>query len=169
MPYSAGENIDYVNDLIERIDPKTAIDIGPGAGQYGKLLKNSGKSISTTGVEIFEPYVGQFDLRSIYDTVVVSDAREYDNYSADLVIAADVLEHMTEDDMVELVQRIRSQAKWLLISVPIVHYPQGHSHGNAHEEHVQEDLNTEKIISLLGNPSEFNEYDVTGTYLYQGV
>lgn len=168
MPYSAGENTEYVKDILTRLNPKTVIDIGPGSGTYGRIV-NETISAETMCVEIFSNYVTEFNLNDIYSHVVVADARNYHDYRADLVIAGDVLEHMSSYDMKFLVDKILREAKWLIISIPIIHYPQGHSHGNEHEAHVQDDLNTSRLIGILGEPEEYVEYDITGTYLYKGI
>lgn len=172
MPYSAGENTDFVVEFIKSqglTDRNHAmIDIGPGAGFYGGLM-NGISEARRSAIEIFAPYVDMFNLKSLYDEVVVADARDIGDFTADVVFAGDVLEHMSERDMEILVNRILSQAKWLVISVPIVHYPQGHSHGNAHEEHLQEDINKATLVKLFGEPFSYKEYSTTGTFIYAGV
>lgn len=172
MPYSAGENTDFVVEFIKSQDITqpfhSVIDIGPGAGFYGKLMKNISFA-HAKAIEIYAPYVDMFDLKSIYEEVVIADARDIGDYSADVVFAGDVLEHMSESDMKILVDQIRSQARWLVISIPIVHYPQGHSHGNAHEEHIQEDINLNTLIDLFGEPWSYEEYSTTGTFIYAGT
>jgi hypothetical protein len=35
------------------------------------------------------------------------------------------------------------------LSIPIVHYPQGHIEGNCHEEHVVDDWNHERVLAAF--------------------
>jgi hypothetical protein len=69
MPYSTpvfkNETIDY---LVNKFDPSsTILDVGAGAGYYSKLLK--GIFPNMDAIEIFEPYIGQYGLKSKYNNV----------------------------------------------------------------------------------------------------
>lgn len=168
MPHSAGENKKYVKDFLLEHRPRTIIDIGAGAMMYGNLVRET-IDAHITAVEVWQPYIDFYPYEKIYDSVVQEDARVYEDYAVDLVIAGDVLEHMTETDMKQLVSKILSQAKWLILSVPIIHYPQGHIENNPYEEHIQEDLNYAELVRILGTPFQYQDFVQTGTYIYRGV
>ena len=91
-----------------------------------------------TAVEAWEPYVDEFGLRDLYDEVIVTDARRlnWPIFQVDLVIAGDVLEHMPRDDAKALLKRIRQGAANLIVSIPVLHLPQGAVNGNPYEQHV---------------------------------
>ena len=165
MPYSDAENRNWVSFKIKEISPRTVLDVGPGAGAYGKLIKESFPNATVDAVEIWEPYLNQFKLHSIYDRLYVRDAREHTNYVYDLVIFGDVLEHMSKEDAVSLWERVKDQANYALISIPIIHYPQGESEGNPYETHVKDDWTNEEVLTTFNNIIEHKAFNVTGSYL----
>ncbi len=167
MPHSAGENLDYVAEFLLERRPQTIIDIGAGAMMYGNLVRQTIKA-HVTAIEVWQPYIDFYPYKKVYDAVIQKDARLHDDYNVDLVIAGDVLEHMSEEEMKELVAKIRSQAKWLILSVPVIHYPQGHLEDNPYEEHIQEDLNHDELVRILGEPFQYQDFVQTGTYIYKG-
>jgi hypothetical protein len=82
------------------------IDIGCGEGTYSDLARGWRADAFWVGVEVWEPYVGQFDLWRKYDVVAVKDARELILPAMPYVLlAGDVLEHMTRTDAVELLTK----------------------------------------------------------------
>lgn len=165
MPYSARENDSDVRDFVIESNIKRVLDVGPGAGVYSDILREHVDFM--LAVEIWKPYISEFNLESKYDKVVHQDIRGcpssfYEAY--DLVIFGDVLEHMTEQESRAVWMRA-GQAKYGLISVPIVHYPQGAEFGNPYEEHVQEHLRPDDIRKVYGPFVFEREYEVTGTFI----
>ncbi|MFM9590709.1 class I SAM-dependent methyltransferase [Streptomyces scabiei] len=139
MPYSDAEGKDAALAWYERIEPATVIDIGAGSGTYAHAVRvRSPHKGRWTAVEAWEPYLGRFGLHSLYDGVVVADARQLTApfFRADLVIAGDVLEHMPRADAVRLLDKIRTHAAHLIVSVPVLHLDQGAVYGNPYETHV---------------------------------
>lgn len=165
MPFSDTANIDWFKWLVGQITPKSVVDIGPGAGKYGTLLREVSPDTTTTAVEIWEPYVHTYGLSSVYDRVVVADAREFDDYNVDLVILGDVLEHMTRAEALTLWDKVRSQAKAALISMPIIHFPQGCEHGNPYETHVEDNWTHEEIMASFDGITGYRTFEVTGSYI----
>ena len=165
MPYSADENRSLVRDFVVSNGIKTVIDIGPGAGRYADVL--SDLSIDyIDAVEVWEPYVSEFSLNDKYRHVHILDIREFETENSyDLVIFGDILEHMSEEEAKDVWSRARNYAKWGLISVPIVHYPQGPEFGNPYEVHVQDHLTPEQIREVYGPFETEGIYDVTGTFI----
>lgn len=135
----------------------TVVDIGPGSGTYIKLIKEDAKCCVTArwiGVEIWAPYIEQFQLQSRYDEIINADVRTIDwkVIQPDVVIAGDVLEHMTKQDAVALVDQILAVAKTLIVSIPIRHMPQDeHTYENPHEAHVKDDWNHDEVLSTWGH------------------
>lgn len=165
MPYSARENDADVLQFVRDNDIKWVLDIGAGSGTYGHLLRSHVERIEA--VEVWEPYIKNFNLENIYYRVSNVDVREiseeeFGNF--DLVIFGDILEHLSREDSMQVWERA-SEAKYGLISVPIVHYPQGAEFGNPYEVHVQEHMHPEDIRRDYG-PFVFDkEYEVTGTFI----
>lgn len=134
-----------VQMFVDTVLPKGAIlDIGPGAGKFGKLLSSPDRPVD--GVEVFGPYVDRYRLREIYRRVVVEDVRNFrcGFREYDLVILGDILEHLTVEDAQAVLAYFEEQGISTIVLVPY-NYEQGPSHGNDHEEHLQPDL-TEEVF-----------------------
>lgn len=133
------------------------LDIGPGSGTYIKLIKeefNICKNSFWVGIEAWKPYIDKFNLESMYDEIINSDVRTVDWDSLDnfsVAIAGDVLEHMTKDEAIDLVNKVLNKAKTLIISIPIVYMPQDEIEGNPFEVHVKPDWTHDEVIDTWGN------------------
>jgi len=136
---------------------KTVVDIGPGSGTYIKLIKEDAGCCAHArwvGIEIWAPYIEQFQLQNRYDEIINADVRSIDwlQLNPTVVIAGDVLEHMTKQDAVVLVDRILSVAQTLIVSIPIRHMPQDeHAYENPHEAHVKDDWSHEEVMETWGH------------------
>ena len=73
MPFSSNSGKAHIKRIISKVKPKTALDIGCGVGTYAKLFPD----LEWTGVEIWEPYIEKYDLKSLYSTLHNVDAREW--------------------------------------------------------------------------------------------
>jgi hypothetical protein len=87
------------------------------------------------------------------------------DFKFDLVILGDILEHMPMEDAVNLWSKIERDAKYALISIPIIHYPQGAVDDNPYEVHVEEDWTTEKVLQNFSNIVEYKEFQQTGVFI----
>lgn len=160
-----------VRDYFRDHDLATIIDIGPGSGTYFKLFDGAHNAY-WVGVEIWAPYIEQFSLRRLYHHVVVADAR-YLHWEAlprpDLIILGDVLEHMPYEDAVLLLDRAVSLSKFVVVSLPIIDYPQGAHEGNEYETHVTTWSKESVWLTLLDNYRvvKYYEGEVTGTYIIE--
>ncbi len=137
MPTSADEGKPWMVNKILAKEPKSILDLGAGAGTYGRLLRPSLPDTHMTAVEIHAAYVSEHKLWRCYDSVIIGDIRSCDIPMADVVILGDVLEHMTLSDAFRMWDRALDHAKKaVFLSVPIVEWPQGEMFGNEHERHV---------------------------------
>ena len=143
MPTSDGENKQVVVDWFRQINPKRILDIGAGEGTYRKLIKDSDieKQGFWTAVEAWAPYVNDYKLGELYDNVIIGDAcyidyDKIDSRSFDLVIAGDVLEHMTKNEAKELIREFKNHSKNIIISVPLLHLHQDAYKGTWFEVHL---------------------------------
>jgi hypothetical protein len=172
MPYSSHEGKDLVKDFFKYHKYMTMLDIGPGAGTYADLLKDN---VSYgTAIEVFSPYVEQFNLRDKYREVILCDVRYLDWNTImwpDVTILGDVLEHMHYDEAKAVLANAVSKSCYVVVSLPIIEYPQGAEMGNIHEEHVEE-YNSKRVHEeLLRGCVILKEYEgeVTGTYIIEGM
>jgi SAM-dependent methyltransferase len=154
MPMSDPSHRPWVLDRLFEIPGgpagiKTVVDVGAGGGGWRLFLGPHLPNSRWTAVEIWEPYVDRFMLRSHYQEVIVADVRDLDPFpAADLVIFGDVLEHMPAGDAVTVWDRARAAAGHLVIGIPVRPYPQGESQGNPWEAHVEDwsDYSVRKVF-----------------------
>jgi hypothetical protein len=165
MPGSARENDADVIEFVETHHIDRVLDVGAGSGTYGKLL--SGMGLVIDAIEVWTPYVNDYHLTSIYSSVTIIDARSLHPWlfsQYDLVIFGDVLEHMSREDSIAVWDAAKD-ARYRMLSVPIIHYPQGAEFNNPYEVHVQEHMTPEQIREDFGPFVFEKEYEVTGTYI----
>jgi glycosyltransferase involved in cell wall biosynthesis len=163
MPYSSTSGKAAIQRIMQRIKPTTGLDIGCGSGTYAKMFPDARWS----GVEVWEPYVEQFGLRDHYDDLEVVDARDWrPTASADVAIAGDVLEHMTVEEAKALVDKLRAVANYVIISIPIGHYPQDEFEGNPYEAHVKDDWTDAEVREVFGDPLYGTVDNEIGVYVY---
>lgn len=174
MPYSSNSGKPVIRTILSRLDkhaykgaPLKALDIGCGSGTYPKLIKEVMTSkVHWTGIEIWEPYVEQFGLNKLYDTLHIEPALDVlDRLFADikldenaldklydLIFIGDVLEHMTRDvakDVLETCKRLLAPRGVMIVSVPIGSYPQDEYMGNPYEAHVDTWTTAEELYDAL--------------------
>jgi cyclopropane fatty-acyl-phospholipid synthase-like methyltransferase len=102
MPSSYTEGKQTISKWLQAINPKTALDIGPGSGNYERLIKGTygslvngthfakdvsdienntfidysqAKDCEVTGIEAYYPYVAQYGLEQRYKQVIIADVR----------------------------------------------------------------------------------------------
>ena len=166
MPHSDGANKGWVLDKIKELKPKSILDVGTGSGILEEIVRaNFGDSIKLDGIEAWSPYIEEYKLTERYDNLYNVDAREWDNWDYDLVMFGDVLEHMNEHQSADMWNKMSQKAGAAIITIPIIHYPQGASFGNPFEIHHEEDWNTERIMKTFSGIIEHQEFEITGAYL----
>jgi len=138
-PNGKNEAVKWVNKNIPK--GSLLLDVGPGIGTWASLLK--GYEIDC--IEIFEPYVEKYNLNIKYKNVIIGNIKEVAlNKIYKLVIMGDVLEHLTVEDAVITLNKLKQKTENILIIVPWL-YKQGIHQGNIYETHLQPDL-TENIM-----------------------
>lgn len=158
MPFSSGIGKEETAKwfIENRQNITRVLDIGCGAGAYAKIIKLQKKicvDAEWIAIEAWEPYIEKFELTKLYDRIVNADARTIDWNELgefDVAVAGDVLEHMTKQEAIALVESALDHAKTMIISIPIWEYPQGAAHGNPYEVHVKEDWSHEEVKETWG-------------------
>lgn len=164
MPGSIDEGKDETIAWIKKIDPETIMDVGAGMGTYARLIHDNKILSKIDAIEVWQPYIDYFKLNKMYNNVYSTDARQWFQWDYDLVILGDILEHMKKEDAVDLWERISKTARNAVISIPIVHYPQGHVHGNPYEEHVKDDWTIEEVLESFEGITSHTAYDTVGVF-----
>ena len=173
MPYSYSYYKPEIKEHFKTHIPVTTkiLDVGPGAGCYSDLLRELGYRIDC--LEIFEPYIEQFNLVSKYDNVILGDINNFNFSEYDYIIMGDVLEHLTFNDARIFIEKISELNKKCLIAVPY-NYEQGDEFGNIYETHLQPDLTPANVLErypelefLFGNElyGYYINYQLTNTNL----
>jgi hypothetical protein len=144
MPYSSEAFKDEIKRHIfskNNVGTKM-LDVGVGAGRYGRML---GDFFYIDAVEIYAPYIERFNLHELYKNVYNVNILAFDVSPYDYIIMGDILEHIPKYEAMNLVAKINSAGKKLLVAVPYM-YEQGESEGNVHEIHHQADLTHEIFL-----------------------
>ena len=167
MPSSSGKGEPFVKRYLPEIAPKYVLDVGCGKGNIVKRYRTPGQH--WTAMEVFKPYIDQYQLKTKYDKVICADAREHDygTDTFDLAFAGDVLEHMSYEEAQDLMKRLQAAAPWVIISIPLGYYPQGTVNGNMYERHITNYWDVDKVREKFG---EFAYHAVTlpvGTFIYR--
>jgi predicted TPR repeat methyltransferase len=88
---------------------RSILDLGCGPNSYLRFVQN----ISSTGVELFRPYLDKSHQQGIHNNYVLADIRKvsFKPYSFDAVFASDVLEHITKEEGRHLLGEMQKWAK----------------------------------------------------------
>lgn len=155
----------FTYDIINHLKPETGIDIGCGSGIYARMFPE----LHWTGIEIWEPYVDRFSLDRLYERFILADAREWNpDCKYDIAIAGDVLEHMTKEEAKSLLYKLKSCSSTVIISLPIVYFPQNELEGNPYERHVVDNWNVERVIKEFGEPYWYGVEHPIGVFMWKG-
>lgn len=118
MPTSDLSQFPYLVQMVIDAAPKTVLDVGPGYGKAGILLREYVPTIEVLDAVEVEPSYITNRLRCLYDIIFLSDVRDLSDERLrfyDLVFMADVIEHLEKDEGLKLLDRIRG---WVVISTP---------------------------------------------------
>jgi hypothetical protein len=172
VPTSDNQGKFIAKALIDTANPTVIWDIGPGEGTYYHLIEESGNDqfvgnlYHWVGVEIWKPYITEYHLDSCYDLILNKDIREYSfegrvdpQNNESLIIFGDVLEHMTEDEARAVIMKAKKYFRYILVSIPIVHAPQGEVNGNPYEAHVKH-WTFDEMHQAMGNCMAFKGHTI---------
>ena len=118
---------------------RSVLDVGAGVGTwYDRLAPHM--HATWDAIEAWQEWVDRCNLRARYDRVFVEDATTMDTSELgqhDLVVYGDVLEHMTHDDAVRTVTRLRGAVG--LFSIPMAGGIHEHQSEHMHDYGTGED------------------------------
>jgi phospholipid N-methyltransferase len=138
MPFSATEFDREIELYFCLTHHDSVVDIGPGEGKYGRMLRRLNANTRLIGVEHDADYVEQYKLRDLYDEVWVSDAAELMNEidrNFGAVIMGDCIEHMRKSTGLDLLNFLVYRSNIITVKFPL-QMLQNTWHGHKSEAHV---------------------------------
>jgi 2-polyprenyl-3-methyl-5-hydroxy-6-metoxy-1,4-benzoquinol methylase len=110
------EYVDILQKYIDKPEIKTVLDLGCGDWQFSKFLDLS--SVSYLGVDVVESVIDSNN--SLYSAPNIEfigrDITTYEIPKADLIICKDVLQHLCNKDVIEILIKIIKSSKFSLIT-----------------------------------------------------
>lgn len=142
MPFSQSSQVSTILDFALALDPASVLDVGTGMGQYGFLLRTNLENehlfdirgahakqrdrsewkYRIDGIEGYDGYLTPVHAYA-YQEVMIGNALEVlpriADRSYELVIAIDILEHLTTEDGARFLDHcVRIASKAVLVSTP---------------------------------------------------
>ena len=144
MPVSDYHAVSDIMGEIQRLEPKSVMDLGVGFGKYGVLCREIldarfGRcrpdqwEAKIDGVEIWQPY--QNPCWEVYTRFTSGRIREAPR-GYDLVLMIDSLEHQSPDKGRAFLRECVAHNKHVIVSVPNGLMPQADAFGNPFEAHL---------------------------------
>jgi len=126
----------WINYLKREIQPTdTVLDLGCG---YNSPIQYCTTSFRT-GVELFPPYLEESRKKAIHTKYINADVSkiEFDPKSFDVVLASEILEHITKEDGYKLINKMAKWAKKkIILTTPNGYLSQGSYDDNLLQEHL---------------------------------
>jgi len=139
MPHSDPSFDEQIKELIETSNFENFLDIGPGAGKYGKMIRSVFPDARIEAVEVNNTYIQEFNLTEIYDNILNENIggfiEAHPDYKADLVIIGDCIEHLRKSVGVDLINYFLYRSKKSIVVFPHK-YVQYSWQGNVNEAHI---------------------------------
>lgn len=122
MPYSDSRFDKTVEKFIKTHKFKDYLDIGSGAGKYGKIIKTIFPEANIIGIEADKSYINKFKLKDFYTKIYHDYIENFINKNPDfrteLVIIGDCIEHLKKSDGINLINYLIYRSKYILIVYP---------------------------------------------------
>lgn len=171
MPGSPNFGKVYTTLIVKKLSDNgyvnSILDIGAGSGTYFDLLSPHLPDVEWTGVEVWEAYIDRFDLAGKYQNLINKDVRLIDfekEPRRDLTLFGDVLEHMTKEEAQKIIAGILPKSRAIMISIPVIHYPQGEVDGNPYERHIKDDWSHQEVVDSFPDILTVFIHDHIGVY-----
>ena len=127
MPTSHDLFDHVVQNMLIKAQPSDVLDIGPGAGKYGKILREiellEKRSIEKVCIEADQKVIERFELPEIYEKVIHYNAAklisEMPTLSGDIAILGDVIEHLPKSVGADLIEYLQYRFRHIFLVIPI--------------------------------------------------
>lgn len=117
----------------------TILDVGACNGFWHYLLP---EYENLDGIEAFRPNYENLKDQKLYRNLWCEDIRNFQYDWYDIIIFGDIIEHMTPEEALKVLDYAKPRCTEMIISVPFL-YPQEAIYDNPYEKHIQDDLTPE--------------------------
>jgi ubiquinone/menaquinone biosynthesis C-methylase UbiE len=144
---------DLIRSELDNANVKSVLDVGCGEGNSIELI---GKRDMLVGIDTWKPYLEKAKERKIYDELICKDIKKMDfkDKSFDAVIFISVLEHLTKEDGLKVIEDIQRIArKLVVVMTPSSFFEQDEFDDNPYQKHLSghwESLLAEKGFEVRG-------------------
>lgn len=139
MPYSDASFDKRVEKFLASHSFCNYLDIGPGAGKYGKIIRKVHPEAIIEAIEVDKSYIKQFNLKTIYNKVYHSQVEKYfigkNTYMTEVVIIGDCIEHLKKSDGIDLLNFLVYRTHYIVVIFPSK-YIQFPLDGHERETHI---------------------------------
>ena len=98
MPYSEPTFDDAVAKFIAKCNASHYLDIGVGAGKYGRIIRASNPDATIVGIESEAAYLREFQLAKLYTKLIHGRVQRFiarhPDFATDIAIIGDCIEHL---------------------------------------------------------------------------
>jgi SAM-dependent methyltransferase len=113
--------IDHVNALLAKEDIKTVIDVGCGDWRIGRHLNLQGKDY--TGIEVSSVIFKEIKLNATENIKFINaDFETLDIPEVDLILIKDVLQHLPNASVLNIVKKITNKSRYALFCDDVKEY-----------------------------------------------
>jgi hypothetical protein len=152
MPFSSSTFDEVLTEHLIKINPRSVLDVGAGAGKHGKMVRELCPMARIGAIEPTKIYIDEYKLKEVYDELYEMDLMSYCDKQAsdrhDVVIFGDVLEHFFRSQAIDYLDYFLYRAQWVVAIWPS-QMPQDAWEGNGYEIHKNN-------FSLLDLASRFD-------------
>lgn len=111
-----------VDAIVQLVGARSIIDIGAGAGKYGRRLRQVVPDATLIAVEMNADDIREHALHSVYDRIIQHDVSELmvrePNFACDVAILGDVIEHLPKSSGIDLLNWLHYRAAYTIIITP---------------------------------------------------
>ncbi len=122
MPYSDSRFDKAVEKFIKLHSFANYLDIGSGAGKYGKIIRSIYPNANIIGIEADKSYIKEFKLKDLYSKVYHEYIEHFIDHNPDfqteLAIIGDCLEHLNKSDGINLINYLIYRTKYIIVVYP---------------------------------------------------
>jgi ubiquinone/menaquinone biosynthesis C-methylase UbiE len=158
-----------IRRLVDRYKPKRILDVACGRGEWYPALPFGCEWV---GVDIWLPYLCQQRLQGRSLVRGTATHLPFHSHSVDLVLCVEVLEHLSRDDGLRMLEEAKRVAKRTVIVTtptdPLGRHSQSEINGNPSERHITA-TSSRRLLSLGFNVHKIRTADAKWNEFLIGI